>query len=70
MKSPQFKSNGDVVADVVIVGTGVVGAMMADQLAAQGHSVIMLEAGLRIERGQAVENWRNMPFENRVGSDF
>ena len=49
---------------------GVVGAMMADQLAAQGHSVIMLEAGLRIERGQAVENWRNMPFENRVGSDF
>ena len=29
MKSPQFKSNGDVVADVVIVGTGVVGAMMA-----------------------------------------
>lgn len=70
MKSPEFKSNGDVVADVVIVGSGVVGAMMADQLAAQGRSVIMLEAGLRIERGQAVENWRNMPFENRVGSDF
>ena len=70
MKTPSFESNGDATADVVIVGSGVVGAMMADQLVARGHSVLILEAGLRIERGQAVENWRNMPFENRIGSDY
>ena len=69
MKAPVF-TNGDAHADVVIVGSGVVGAMVADQLVSQGYSVLVLEAGLRIQRGQAVENWRNMPFENRVGSDF
>lgn len=69
MKSPIFH-DGDVAADVVIVGSGVVGALIADQLAGEGKSVLMLDAGLRIERGQAVENWRNMPFANRAGSDF
>lgn len=69
MKSPVF-SNGDATADVVIVGSGVVGAMMADQLAGEGKSVLVLDAGLRIQRAQAVENWRNMPFKNRTGSDF
>ncbi|AFQ50223.1 GMC family oxidoreductase [Burkholderia cepacia] len=70
MKTPVFESNGDVSADAVIVGSGVVGGLIADQLVSQGYSVLILEAGLRIERGQAVENWRNMPFDNRVGSDF
>jgi choline dehydrogenase-like flavoprotein len=70
MASPTISSSGDVVADVVIVGSGVVGALIADQLAGQGHSVVILEAGLRIDRATAVENWRNMPFPNRVGSDF
>lgn len=70
MKSPVFEADGNAVADVIVVGSGVVGAMIADQLAGQGYSVLILEAGLRIERGQAVENWRNMPFENRVGSDY
>ena len=70
MKSPIFEADGNAVADVIVVGSGVVGAMIADQLAGQGYSVLILEAGLRIERGQAVENWRNMPFENRVGSDY
>jgi fructose 5-dehydrogenase large subunit len=65
-----FGPNGDASADVIVVGSGVVGATIADQLAGQGFSVLILEAGLRIERAQAVENWRNMPFENRVGSDF
>ena len=70
MKQPIFTADGDATADIVIVGSGVVGAMIADQLVSQGYSVLMLEAGLRIERAQAVENWRNMPFENRVGSDY
>ncbi|MGB3833187.1 MAG: GMC family oxidoreductase [Mesorhizobium sp.] len=52
------------------MGSGVVGALIADQLAGEGHSVLVLDAGLRIERAQAVENWRNMPFANRAGSDF
>ncbi|MBB6484748.1 GMC family oxidoreductase [Rhizobium lusitanum] len=69
MKSPVF-NNGDAVADVVVVGSGVVGALVADELAAKGKSVLVLDAGLRIERAQAVENWRNMPFANRSGSDF
>jgi choline dehydrogenase-like flavoprotein len=70
MPAPAFGPNGDVHADVIVVGSGVVGAMIADQLVGQGYSVLVLEAGLRIERAQAVENWRNMPFDNRVGSDF
>src|SRR6202021_524607 len=70
MRTATFDPNGDASADVIVVGSGVVGAMMADQLAGQGYSVLILEAGLRIERAQAVENWRNMPFDNRVGSDF
>jgi choline dehydrogenase-like flavoprotein len=70
MRTPTISANGDIAADVVIVGSGVVGALIADQLVRQGHSVVILEAGLRIERATAVENWRNMPFPNRVGSDF
>ena len=70
MKQAQILANGDAHADVVIVGTGVVGALIADQLAGAGHAVLMLDAGPRIQRAQAVENWRNMPFANRAGSDF
>ncbi|MGJ7544679.1 GMC family oxidoreductase [Variovorax sp. LT1R16] len=70
MKKAVFTADGDATADVIVVGSGVVGAMIADQLAGAGHSVLMLEAGPRIQRAQAVENWRNMPFGNRVGSDF
>lgn len=70
MKKPVFTADGDASADIVIVGSGIVGGMMADQLAGQGYSVLVLEAGLRIDRAQAVENWRNMPFDNRAGSDF
>lgn len=68
--APVFDSTGNATADVVVVGSGVVGAMVADRLVAQGHSVLVLEAGPRIDRAQAVENWRNMPFANRAGSDF
>jgi len=70
MKKPVFTAQGDASADIVIVGSGIVGALMANELVRQGYSVLILEAGLRLERAQVVENWRNMPFANRAGSDF
>ncbi|WJF91699.1 GMC family oxidoreductase [Paraburkholderia bonniea] len=53
-------------ADVVVVGSGVAGALVAHQMALAGASVMMLEAGRRIPRWQIVENFRNSP----VKSDF
>ncbi|MFT9222453.1 hypothetical protein [Gluconobacter oxydans] len=70
MAKPDFSSSGDVSADVVVVGSGVVGGMVANELAAAGHSVLILEAGLRLKRAEYVENWRNMSFHNRLHSDF
>lgn len=70
MKKPVFASSGDASADIIVVGSGAVGAMIADHLVDKGHSVLILEAGPRIDRATAVENWRNMPFANRLGSDF
>jgi len=70
MSSPVLASTGDASADIVIVGSGAVGAMIAYELARAGFSVLMLEAGLRIKRADVVENWRNMSFYNRAGSDF
>ncbi|MGI2032354.1 GMC oxidoreductase [Rhizobium panacihumi] len=49
-------------ADVVIVGTGVVGVVIAEQLLDAGHSVLMIEAGPRVSRAEVVENWRNAPL--------
>lgn len=46
-------------ADVVIVGSGALGANAAYQLAKAGKSVIMLEAGPYIPRWKVVENYRN-----------
>src|SRR5579863_287488 len=48
-------------ADVVVVGSGVAGSLIAHQLALAGASVILLEAGPRIPRWQIVENFRNSP---------
>jgi choline dehydrogenase-like flavoprotein len=53
-------------ADVVVVGSGVAGGLVAHQLALAGASVILLEAGPRIPRWQIVENFRNSPAK----SDF
>lgn len=46
-------------ADVIVVGSGVAGALIAHQLAEAGKSVIMLEAGPRMQRWQIVERFRN-----------
>ncbi|WP_308921191.1 GMC family oxidoreductase [Janthinobacterium sp. J1-1] len=49
-------------ADVVIVGTGVVGVAIAEQLLDAGLQVLMLEAGPRVTRAEIVENFRNLPL--------
>ncbi|MHC1479538.1 GMC family oxidoreductase [Frateuria aurantia] len=46
-------------ADVIVVGSGLLGALAATSLAAAGKSVIILEAGPRMQRWQVVENFRN-----------
>ncbi|MBU3008304.1 GMC family oxidoreductase [Cobetia amphilecti] len=46
-------------ADVIVVGSGVAGALIAHRLAEAGKSVIMLEAGPRMQRWQIVERFRN-----------
>ena len=53
-------------ADVVVVGTGVVGCLIAEQLLDAGLSVLMLEAGPRVERWQIVENYRNLAPTSRL----
>ncbi|MBC7489941.1 MAG: hypothetical protein H7240_08245 [Glaciimonas sp.] len=46
-------------ADVVIVGFDVAGAMVAHQLAKGEISVLVLEAGPKLERWRIVKNYRN-----------
>ena len=48
-------------ADVVIVGSGVAGAMTGYTLARSGVKVLILEAGPRVDRGKAVVQFNNSP---------
>lgn len=57
-------------ADVVVVGAGICGGTVAKELAEAGLSVLVLDAGSRWERGEVVENWRNMPPVNKSESDY
>lgn len=51
-------------ADVVIVGSGVAGSSIANELARAGLSVVVLEAGPMVERENFVDNFRNL--ENKA----
>ncbi|MBT9383575.1 GMC family oxidoreductase [Pseudooceanicola sp. CBS1P-1] len=48
-------------ADVIVIGSGTVGSNAAYELAKQGKSVIILEAGVRIPRWKLIESFRNSP---------
>jgi len=48
-------------ADFVIIGSGIVGALVAMKLARSGASVLILEAGPRYTRDHIVANFRNSP---------
>jgi glucose dehydrogenase len=44
-------------ADIVIIGGGMAGALMAAHLAEAGYSILVLEAGARVRREAALEKW-------------
>ena len=57
-------------ADVIVVGSGALGANAAHQLAKAGKSVIILEAGVRIPRWKIVENFRNSPAQRNFNAPY
>lgn len=48
-------------ADFVVVGSGIIGSLVARKLALAGASVIILEAGPRVTREELVARFRNSP---------
>lgn len=48
-------------ADFVVVGSGIIGSIVARRLAEAGASVLILEAGPRVTRGEIVVRFRNSP---------
>ena len=48
-------------ADVIVIGSGVTGALTAYELAKAGKNVLILEAGDRVERWKAIEKYRSLP---------
>lgn len=46
-------------ADVIIIGAGVVGGLMAWRLSQQGLNVAILEAGAEVDRVKAIERYKN-----------
>ncbi len=57
-------------ADVVVVGSGVAGSLVAYRLAQAGAAVILLEAGPRLARWQIVENFRNSPAKTDFAAPY
>ena len=57
-------------ADVVVVGSGALGANAAYTLAKAGKSVIILEAGERIPRWKIVENYRNSSKQQNYNAPY
>jgi len=53
-------------ADICVIGGGICGALLARKLALAGSSVLMLESGPRVGRGELVERYRHSAFK----SDF
>ena len=49
-------------AEIVVIGSGICGALTALRLARRGASVLMLEAGPRVTRAQLLARFRNAPL--------
>lgn len=57
-------------ADVVVIGSGICGSLAAHRLVTQGASVVILEAGPRIDRGEITANFRNSARKNDYMSPY
>ncbi|WP_026879275.1 GMC family oxidoreductase [Ignatzschineria larvae DSM 13226] len=56
--------------DIIIVGSGALGANVARVLAERNHSVAILEAGEKIPRWKILENFRNSPRKGNLNSPY
>lgn len=50
-------------ADLIVIGSGVMGGLIASAVAEAGKSVIVLEAGPRVTRREILETYRNSPVK-------
>ncbi|NPD17050.1 GMC family oxidoreductase [Xinfangfangia sp. D13-10-4-6] len=50
-------------ADVIVIGSGVMGGIIAARVAKAGKKVIILESGPRVKRRDIVETYRNAPVK-------
>jgi len=57
-------------ADVVVIGAGVNGSLLATRLAKAGKSVLLLESGPKVARDQLVERFRASAFKSDFMSPY
>jgi len=56
--------NADIVADVVIIGAGLLGGLMAWDLSRRGINVAMIDSGTPVDRIEAVKRFKASPIKN------
>lgn len=57
-------------ADVVVIGAGVCGSLLATRLAKAGKSVLLLESGPKVGRAELVERFRESAFKSDFMSPY